>query len=485
MKQFHTVAKIQRHLKTSKSCRARLRPSRNLQAPLPGIGSRGDRLLQEQHDDLLPTLQASGPALPARVVQPSNADGSLHERLILGLFPEQPILDRATLRQTLVDIILGTAVAWTAMAGTVSEIGQELSPEDGRLIGWDIEEIKGILGDLTSPASWTFFQCSGPGEADSAPRETTEWTQLMGETDVALDSTFTSSSARPFSAHRIILHLFAGPRRHGDFQEFLDKIPPKDGTVIHTISIDLIYHAEWGNLAKRETQLYWLHCIRQGWVMGMLAGPPCCTWSQARGRPVPGRTYFPRILRTARDLWGILLLAIRELLQVMDGDVLLFFCHEALLELWCVRAAGMLEHPATPEDEDRASIWRTAPVRLLRQLKGFELVVISQGFFGSKSPKPTQVLCLNLPGMGRTLQDSRLSAVLPQGNNIGTDLSGHWQTTGLKEYPPGLNLCFAEAFRQFANAAPIRQQLIPRQFWERTRTMKAELTQTLVQDFQR
>ena len=112
---------------------------------------------------------------------------------------------------------------------------------------------------------------------------------------------------------------------------------PIEGVVLHVVSLDIIIDEHYGDLSRKDIQQYWLHGIRCGWVHAFLGGPPCCTWSKARavdlddgGNGRPGR-FGPRPVRSAQDLWGLTSLGLREIDQVIDGNVLLGFCLVNLL----------------------------------------------------------------------------------------------------------------------------------------------------------
>lgn len=86
---------------------------------------------------------------------------------------------------------------------------------------------------------------------------------------------------RPLGRRQVILHLFSGRRRFGGH--------PRGGVILqalHVILRDLVFH-------------------EHKWIAGLLAGPPCSTWSQARGCHIEGRKRQPRIIRAAESPWGI------------------------------------------------------------------------------------------------------------------------------------------------------------------------------------
>lgn len=71
---------------------------------------------------------------------------------------------------------------------------------------------------------------------------------------------------------------------------------PTDGFILHTVSIDIV-DKELGNLMDPVSQAYWLQAVRCGYVVGLIGGPPCETWSKARGHALAGRR-GPRVIRT-------------------------------------------------------------------------------------------------------------------------------------------------------------------------------------------
>ena len=113
---------------------------------------------------------------------------------------------------------------------------------------------------------------------------------------------------------RIVLHAYSGRRRPGDFQWFFDSIATSGYLVL---SIDIVIDERWGDIGNKDTQHFWLQAIRDGYVIAMLSGPPCCTWSVARGKPTkqfqaqgrPG----PRVIRTRQELWGMISVSLREM----------------------------------------------------------------------------------------------------------------------------------------------------------------------------
>ena len=111
---------------------------------------------------------------------------------------------------------------------------------------------------------------------------------------------------RPFGRERYFLHFFSGRRRPGDLQYYLDR-HHFTGFTLHTVSIDIVVDANRGDLMKEETRQFWFRAIRQGYVVAMIGGPPCETWSQARMVSIDGnsRREGPRAVRDEHHPWGM------------------------------------------------------------------------------------------------------------------------------------------------------------------------------------
>ena len=216
--------------------------------------------------------------------------------------------------------------------------------------------------------------------------------------------------------------------------------------------MDIVIDKDLGDIASLETQRFWLDAIRCGYAVAMLSGPPCCTWSVARGKEPAGGCRGgrpgPRVIRTAAALWGLPSVSVREMCQLMDGHLLLGFSLHAMLLLYVFGGLGILEHPAEPSDPNAASIWKLPLVRMFLSLSGFELFECAQGLLGADSTKRTGLLALNLPGLPLALRRNALCAELPKAQSIGLDSLGRYKTAKLKEYPPAFCKALAEAFHQ-------------------------------------
>ena len=68
--------------------------------------------------------------------------------------------------------------------------------------------------------------------------------------------------------------------------------------VIHVVSLDIVVDTTWGEASNPATWEFWIGAIRAGHVLAFVGGPPCETWSRARGQPVPAESanQGPRIM---------------------------------------------------------------------------------------------------------------------------------------------------------------------------------------------
>ena len=181
----------------------------------------------------------------------------------------------------------------------------------------------------------------------------------------------------------------------------------------------------------------WLSHIFQRHVHGFLGGPPCCRFSKARAvalqHDLPGRA--PRPVRSDADLWGLASLTLRELHAVLEGNVLLNFCIEAIFALTIIWRQGLLEHPAEPDETDSPSIWNMPIIRLLMTSPGVQRIIFSQGLLGATSKKPTTILAANCPDLPLALRSWHLTPDNPRATTIGKDQGGQFRTAHLKDPP--------------------------------------------------
>lgn len=462
LREYHTFAKLQQHLRCTATCRQLLQGQRRHSAPAPGKGSMHNEELHKRHDGLLPPLQAQGPHDERRHPQEDDSYHlQLYETLVTTCFDHQDHPD-SDLFNDLRDKIMELPVSWTMTRRTPHYIVDMLTEEDAHLARMNLADWRQVLHRLADYRTWDFLRedtCQ-PVEGSALSLEHYEsWCQeLVKQPQVRLTR---EQVPRVHFQERVIVHAYSGRRRPGDFQWFLEAVATrKNLNLLFVVSLDLIIDQEWGDISKPATYDFWMHAIKSGYVQGVLGGPPCCTWSAARGKideqmKQQGRK-GPRPIRSAMDLWGFWSLSLKEKMQILDGHRLLAFSILCMILLEQVDGAGVLEHPAEPKDPESASIWKLPLMELLLQLPGFDKITFAQGLLGADSVKSTTLLVLNLPTLPAAIRKHAISAEMPHGRSIGLDQQGHFKTSVLKEYPPALCSALAASFADFlhANSSP-------------------------------
>ena len=251
----------------------------------------------------------------------------------------------------------------------------------------------------------------------------------------------------------IVVHLFSGRRRQGDFHDQLARLCRDAPFCVQILSLDTAVSSETGNLAEGSTA--WRHIDKlfsKGMVAFTLAGSPCETYSEARHQEPPeseegqgGQRKWPRPLRSAAELWGFPGLKMRELQQVQVGSLLHLQTLYLLAHTWKGGGAFVSEHPAIPTDPTRASTWTSPVMEAFRRLQGIHLNHIQQFRWGAETVKPTALLHTRLPHFWQSMNKWRIPNVkYPVKVAIGKDSSGKFNTAKAKEYPVALGGAFAQ-----------------------------------------
>ena len=143
-----------------------------------------------------------------------------------------------------------------------------------------------------------------------------------------------------------------------------------------------------GDLLREDGCKFWLDAIPYGRVAGVVRGPPCETWSKARAHALERQSKGPKLSSS-----------------------------------WLHDGLELLEHPAEPTELIHAMIW----------FAGVWKTRVYRGLFEAVSPKPTDFLTVNLPSLGRQLDEHQLYSVMPQATSIGTNSQGAFRTSRLKK----------------------------------------------------
>eukprot|EP00438_Fugacium_kawagutii_P014323 Skav210904 [mRNA] locus=scaffold2900:288060:297488:- [translate_table: standard] len=451
---------------------------------LLGIGSTEEQHLVDQHDGLLPSLQAAGPHLPGDPARDDFADFNTEFEDALMAFLTDAHENALTIQdvETFVKEYPSThTLSWRDLETTLQHFRGHYGPEEELMVGLASLDMQACLDRLLDPSTWT-WEAGTPSEVVQCVGTVDYWHATLALPEAAEAMAQLCPCPRPLGAHRVCLHLFAGRRRPGDLQFYMDRWPSVDGVVMHVVSLDVIYDKAWGDLSRAETRLFWLRSIEEMWVLAVVSGPPCETWSRARAVELEDHRQGPRPVRSAKHPWGLQCLTLRELRQVSLGNLLLSFSLEAATAILAANGIAAVEHPAEPDDPALPSIWRLPVVQLLRAHSSVQLVRFYQGHFGAVSPKPTMLLTINIPDMAEQLWDHRLRASLPEFSSIGKAANGSFLTSPLKEYPPGLCKALAGAISVRAGRTTQGCAVQPADFWDRISTMQVEYGRQLGPD---
>ena len=144
-----------------------------------------------------------------------------------------------------------------------------------------------VIHLLRDPLLWRTFQTTDAsterGRHHSiAPLELAEaWCIDLAQVPVPW-TTRTTSPQHSFR-EKIVLHTYSGRRRRGDFQWFFDQCcASSPGILCVVVSLDIVIDEKYGNIGDPEIRAFWYRGMFEGYIVGMLSGPPCCTWSCAR-----------------------------------------------------------------------------------------------------------------------------------------------------------------------------------------------------------
>eukprot|EP00438_Fugacium_kawagutii_P025050 Skav224656 [mRNA] locus=scaffold4300:194197:204539:- [translate_table: standard] len=476
LKEYHSASRLKAHLRTVEVCRVGLQARGQLFSPAPGAGSTEDRQRLRQHDGLVPVLQAAGPLLPAAQGPLwDQHDPDLSDQLAICFLDHE---DLHNIEEAMRQVIVQRPVSWTMCQTTLAHLRQTLTEEDALATEFSLADLRALCASLACASSWPFLSSStGTCTSPSTRIASLTFYDCEDWCVQAVHSPHPSPAAlrvpRPFSKERILLHAFAGRRRLGDVQWFLDAAPLPDSTILITVSLDLVINAEWGDISRPATKKYWLTAIRSGQVLGFMCGPPCNTWSRARGVALegPGNYHAPRVLRHDTTPWGDRSLSIRELWQITEANLLLGFAIEAFLLIALCHGVGVLEHPAAPEEPELVSIWKLPLIQVILGLPGVELLSFTQGKLGAPSPKPTMLMTAHLPGLRQDLQAWQLTPHDPRQGMIGKDSKGGFHTAPLKEYPPAMCMALATAFQRAFAQTPLAEAPLESAFLDRCQSM--------------
>ena len=320
------------------------------------------------------------------------------------------------------------------------------------------DELSRLVQSEATPEDWDppcYVKVPHPKKGQRAQMVTMHYAELETEERawqhmvlVSNPTPISTSWKRAFtSGPYYILHLYSGRRRQRDLQWYLEmKLSAITGHV-QIISVDTAVH-EMCDVNNPQNWRNFMDLACSGWLLAVVLGPPCETWSAARhellldedGAPASG----PRPLRSSTRPWGIDSLLPREYRQIETGMRLLM--RGLIMSIMVVMNGGaaVMEHPAASPKKDRASIWKTGLIRLVTQCESFHQFTFVQWKYGSPGVKPTTLLYGGLPDLPSTMRSYENNSLpKPTCPLVGRNQQGGFKTSAAKEYPAAMNEALA------------------------------------------
>ena len=233
----------------------------------------------------------------------------------------------------------------------------------------------------------------------------------------------------------VVIHMFAGERRSGDIQDYLQQMMEAEGLELLMLSVDLAEDPAW-DFTCQTTVHRIMGLAEEGLIDAWIGGPPCST--VARSRFVKIR-HGPRPLRFRWALWGRPDLRPHERARVHEANSLWL---NFLMVAEAVASRGgcyFWEHPADLGVSPYPSIWATDEMQQFEERVNGRRIHFHQCPFGGITAKLTTVSA-NLLGM-EALDGVRcpgISQSHQHGVSIGRCPEGGFYTRRLQTYPPRL-----------------------------------------------
>jgi len=284
--------------------------------------------------------------------------------------------------------------------------------------------------------------------------------ECVPELDSQVTPSLPDHCARPFQMPMLyILHLFSGQRREGDIQFWIEHQLNKPLLRAHCVvvlSIDIVNDPIMGDLTRHDTLALWIGMFRDGHVLGLIAGPPCETWTVARFMAVDGMSNPPPPLRSLSEIWGLKNLSKKHRQQVTIGNELLRATLVLCAEAHTSGAFAIVEHPDEPTWVPEApSIWRSSFIEHFKQHMRADLVNFDQCATGADSKKPTCLMSINLPSLRTVFRSLPCQGFCGHGRKghkatlKGLAEDGTWRTAPAKQYPSGMCSAISDAVLDF------------------------------------
>ncbi len=289
----------------------------------------------------------------------------------------------------------------------------------------DLMQVGQLEDDVSvGDQDWVFRQQTRRQEQDGHFGYTVEsWCEAVRRSQHTKERTF------------VVVHMFAGERRSGDIQEFLEQMMKDAGLTLLMLSVDLAEDPLW-DFRRPSTVHAMMELAEEGLIDVWLGGPPCSTVARSRHVPMQGG---PRPLRFRWALWGRGDLRPYEKERVEEAN-------ELWINFWMmcdtVSARGgayLMEHPADPGMDPYPSMWLITELVEMEKRANATRVHFHQCPFGGISPKMT-TFSGNVLGMD-AVNGVKCPGEPPthvHGKSIGRAPDGSFYTRRLQTYPAAL-----------------------------------------------
>lgn len=107
-----------------------------------------------------------------------------------------------------------------------------------------------------------------------------------------------------FDNEYFVIYLYAGHQRSGDIHQVSRRLAIKYGFHVRVLPLDVVYHDSLCDMLSGTTQRFWQHMVGAAVFLGIIAAPPCETFSVARWQAILNHDGGPAPVRTSKERWG-------------------------------------------------------------------------------------------------------------------------------------------------------------------------------------
>lgn len=336
------------------------------------------------------------------------------------------------IRQLLLSSVVNIADAWDAIVGLLNGLPETDPISEGLRLTTDLWSLEWLFRDCMDEVTWPVAAYRNLNLRDAKTVVTMKkppWSGRRIRPQV---------NPRLITKELFVIHFCSGVRREGDIQWWTERMDCPCGHFLTTISVDIIFHSQRGDLTSTLSQQRWLNFLRTACVCAIYLGPPCSTWSISRWRNIWENDGGPRPTRSVEEPYGLTSMGLGELRDIILGNTLLLFSFAAIMIQASLDRIGVLEHPAPRDMAKYPCIWGVAAFQHLLRLENLRQIDIFQGLFGAISPKPTRLAICGHQSPDAHMDKFRITDTLPPPLTMGWNKEQGFSTSQLKEYPTAM-----------------------------------------------